>query len=705
LLSSLALCLAAGHATAEQGLEAPAVRVVEPDAAEPEVDDPTVSAEVVEGEGLTAGSTLADVLDSVPGVRVRRLGGLEAYATVSIRGSTALQVLVLRDGVPLGSASTAEVNLAEISLADIERIEIYRSPGAGQLGAGGLGGVVNLVSRGPRPGRAARLDLGLGSFLPGSLDLGRVFAFTAERRVSGQADATVGPVRLHASSTLLQTEGDFTYLDDNGTIWEQGDDLFARRANNDATQGDLALRAVASLSPSLRLTASEVASARDQGIAGHGTALAGSARLRTASSLTAVELARDAPQSVVPRLRGLVSARLRRDEWLDPQGEIGVGREHQDDLTVDVGGEVRAGWPLRTAPGSAWLASELRHEELRARRLLGEQEGWGWRRTTFGVGGWLRFSLASGILEIAPQGRIELSADAPEAGGPRVAGGEQPRPRTAVVPSGQFGAIVRPVEWAAMRGSIGFTERQPTFLELFGNRGIVVGNPLLRPESGWTLDAGLRLAGRAFGPVARSVFEVTGFARLVDDLIQIVPNSQVTFVATNVGGATIAGAEATFELAIDWASAARTAWPGLVTLRAGLTFMDAVDRSDRAFLEGRQLPLRPRWEVFGRLAASYGPFEIAYELDFLSGNFLDPYNSFPVPHRLFHGAEATADLRRWRGPSISIVARNLGDRITEEVPVRGLGQRTRPVADVAGFPLPGVTLLINLRWDLPPGPA
>ena len=52
----------------------------------------------------TSSTTLADLLSSAVGVQVKRYGGLGSFSTVSIRGSTAEQVVVYLDGVPLNQA-------------------------------------------------------------------------------------------------------------------------------------------------------------------------------------------------------------------------------------------------------------------------------------------------------------------------------------------------------------------------------------------------------------------------------------------------------------------------------------------------------------------------------------------------------------------------------------------------------------------------
>lgn len=700
-LTSIALAVALTLLSEGRGWAQDRAPIVAPEVViegvEPEApaEDESTSVEVIDLDDRTAGTTLADILQEVSGVRVNRLGGLESYTTVSIRGSTAAQVLVLRDGVPLNAASGAEVNLSEVSLDEIERIEVYRGASPGHFGTGGMGGVINLVSRRDGGGRAARAELGLGAFMPGSFDPGRFFSFSAKRSVSVMAAGRVGPADLLATANLWDTEGDFVFLDDNGTLANLDDDRFVRRVNNDATQGDLMLRGAIDLPDDLRLSLAENLGARSQGVPGLGGALASSARLRLLQSTTLVELSRPRPRGGRPRFDLRLSTRLRRDEWLDRDGEIGVGREHDDDLTLDITAAGRVGWPLRRLLGVAWLSAELRRQQYWARSRLEPRRAWSFARTSGALGFWVTWSLAGGLLELTPQARLELAHDGPV--GEPTGGGEG---STELFASEQLGLVVQPRPWLRLRSSGGATQRPATFLELLGNRGTVVGNPALEPESGWFVDAGVQVNGHR-GALEVAQLEVTGFYRQVDDLIQLVPNSQVTFVATNVGAATIAGLEATGHGRLDWGRLTSRRMRGWIDLRAGVTFMDAVDRSERAYLEGRQLPLRPRWQFFGRLELGVGPVALAYELDYTSGNFLDPYNSFAVPHRLLHAAELIVDLRRWRGPTLTLRARNLTDRITEEVPVQAMGQLRRPVADVAGFPLPGLTVFLTLRWELP----
>src|SRR6266852_6294190 len=74
-------------------------------------EDPTAFATVIEtGAAPTEVKTLTDALADAVGVQVRRFGGLGDFSTVSIRGSSAGQVQIYLDGVPLSRAENETVN-------------------------------------------------------------------------------------------------------------------------------------------------------------------------------------------------------------------------------------------------------------------------------------------------------------------------------------------------------------------------------------------------------------------------------------------------------------------------------------------------------------------------------------------------------------------------------------------------------------------
>lgn len=100
----------------------------------------------------SAGRTLADVLARQPGVQAWSNGGLGKTASVSLRGLEARHVLLLVDGVRVGSATVGTPSWDNLPLEAIERIEIVRGPLSSLYGSDAVGGVVQVFTRGGRQG-------------------------------------------------------------------------------------------------------------------------------------------------------------------------------------------------------------------------------------------------------------------------------------------------------------------------------------------------------------------------------------------------------------------------------------------------------------------------------------------------------------------------------------------------------------------------
>lgn len=106
---------------------------------------------------------LADAIQSLPGVVVTRRGGPGAPATVSIRGASADQVLVLLDGVPLNDALTGTADLSRLPAFDLDRVTVLPGAQSARFGARALGGVILAESR-RGAGRALEIGAEAGRF-------------------------------------------------------------------------------------------------------------------------------------------------------------------------------------------------------------------------------------------------------------------------------------------------------------------------------------------------------------------------------------------------------------------------------------------------------------------------------------------------------------------------------------------------------------
>jgi vitamin B12 transporter len=93
-----------------------------------------------------AGS-VADVLRRQRGIEIARNGGAGTNTTVFLRGANSNQVVVLVDGVRIGSATTGAASWNAIPLSSIDHIEIVYGPLSSLYGADAIGGVVQIFTK------------------------------------------------------------------------------------------------------------------------------------------------------------------------------------------------------------------------------------------------------------------------------------------------------------------------------------------------------------------------------------------------------------------------------------------------------------------------------------------------------------------------------------------------------------------------------
>lgn len=106
--------------------------------------------------------SLAEVLNTVPGVQVLMTGGPGSMAPASILGSDNRHVAVLVDGVPLNNLSDNIADLGTVPVQNIERVEIIKGPASSAWGSG-LGGVINIITKSTdRDGPAGTLSASYG---------------------------------------------------------------------------------------------------------------------------------------------------------------------------------------------------------------------------------------------------------------------------------------------------------------------------------------------------------------------------------------------------------------------------------------------------------------------------------------------------------------------------------------------------------------
>lgn len=107
--------------------------------------------------------SVADLLQGTPGLSMANNGGPGKATTLFLRGTEADHVLVLVDGVKIGSATLGQPSIQNIPVDQVERIEIVRGPFSSLYGSEALGGVIQIFTRRPHGAFEPSLSLGYGS--------------------------------------------------------------------------------------------------------------------------------------------------------------------------------------------------------------------------------------------------------------------------------------------------------------------------------------------------------------------------------------------------------------------------------------------------------------------------------------------------------------------------------------------------------------
>ena len=630
----------------------------EPVAPETAREDSAASSSVITADRTPrAAESVTQLLSEQSGATVTRLGGMGSTATLSLRGSTANQVSVYLDGVPLNTVTGGGVDLGAIPIGDVERIEIYRGMSPIAFGASAIGGVVSITTAVPTANRVVA-DLGGGSF-------GTYYGGVRGAYAHG---------RLHVYGGVhgLTTDGDFTYVDPNNTNLTTGDDKATRRRNNDLHQADGMLRTVFDVSNSRRLSAALLFFDRAQGLPGPAGLARPTARLGTLRGTAILDY--ESQQALGPggRVRATVYGNYDLSHFDDRNTDINMFPTDAHDRTYTFGGTTRWRWAARP-----WLALSGIVDFRYDRFSPSDTDTSGAPGTRlFGAGGLEGdFWIHALRLDVVPSLRLELAREQTSGRDDFYRLLSTSDPVYHALPIARLALVKALTGWLSLRLNAGRYARLPSLIELYGNTGYLLGNAGLRPESGINADVGPLVSWK--NGLGRVLWSTAAFASVVDDLIQYnYGNGRAR--PENLGSARILGIEtdATLELGSH--------------LRAvfAATFTDARDTSSIEAQRGRQLPFRPWYHLYARpewravRITARTALGFYVDCDATSGNYLVPANNVRVPARMLFGAGAYADLPG--GFSVRATAQNLANSA---------------IYDISNYPLPGRELYVTLAWS------
>lgn len=604
-----------------------------------------------------ATASVADALATSAGVQTKSLGGFGAYQAVSVRGAAAGHTAVLVDGVPLARLASVTTDLGRFAIDAFGEVELYRGSVPVELGGAGVGGAVNLVTRLGRGEHGERMhaSIGAGSF--------------GARHARFHYGDDHGRVRSSTTIGYQGATGDYAYLSDNSTPLNPNDDGTVARKNNAFDQVDLASRV-----------------GNDTGVGGLRLAwkrngLPGStSQPAFDANLSTVDVIADGQFTAGPS-KQLGYLLVERQVLRDAMGELGLGPQHRGYLTLSGGASTT--WSRAFGKHRAVAGLELRGDRFsdadreRAGAALVGTRGTG----AVSVAG--EIALAS-WLALTPAVRLDLARTAPT---PMTVGpdafADQPA-RWDTVTSPRLGVRARVVEDLAIKGSAGYYVRLPTLIELFGNRGTVLGSPDLRAERGPSADLGIVWApSKELGDpvdyvvVDRILVQAALFATRPRDTIALVTSAGYVARAENIGDTRSYGAEL-----VASARFAKT-----LTLSAAYTRLVAQQQSSDPNLDDKVLPRTPAHFLYARADIAHRiagrRFGVWSDATAQSASYLDQANFQRMPGRVLVGAGARAEIAGGVGVTAS-----------------GANLTNMRVDDTYGFPMPGRSFFLSLDWTL-----
>ncbi|MEM7183552.1 MAG: TonB-dependent receptor, partial [Spirochaetota bacterium] len=576
--------------------------------------DPSGFTDVIDLEKIKNQYTsLDEVLEREAGIRVRRYGGLGSYSTLSIRGSNANQVRFFIDGVPINNNMGGEVNLADLPFENLEKIEVYKSGTSAGFSGSAIGGVVNLLTKKGKKQKSTEIKLAGGSFKTIKLS-------ALHKNFYKDLDYTFFVLRE-------KSDQDFVFRNNNGTpILNTYDDFDDERENAWFDRYNFMTNL------SYKFNSTTVTFLNDFNYRMHGIPGPGfnqTEKVKRKFIKNTSSLGTDTKEF----WQDYLSLQTRfyytggRDELFDPKREFSSATPNsRADLQQYGVHLVPKIYLLEYHQVIRILAATERETFQRdARDIFHETvEKIPKKFRThdiFQVQDEIRFFKKR--LRLVPSLQFEryvdrYNEDPLKKNLASLLEGEKTRIEFT---NYRFGCIGIPYKSKKVLFSWKFNgsieTRFPDFLELFGERGSIIGNSALEPEKSRNIDT-----GPVFDLQMKNVSLNTSLAffnKNVEKMILFIPNSQFTLRPENVDSARIRGFE--FGVKVDLFKRLR--------LNSNYTYQKAINTSDTIYLRNKYLALRPlhEWQA-GVHYYKKDLFETGLRTTFVGAVFKDRTNEY-----------------------------------------------------------------------------
>jgi len=536
----------------------------------------------------SAAQDLPSLLSAVSGVLVSPTGSTGALATISLRGSSSNQVLVLVDGVRVTDPSTGQTDLSRLAipLDQIARIDVQRGALSAQYGADAVGGVIHIHTKAGTNTPSVRFSVQNGSYLPLPITVGSggsatVNYFPWQTLIDGQSAEFSASMRdLSVWGKAERASNMYPYYDASG--------VRRQRDNSALLGGSGGIRGRIPLAIG-EMTASVRGGYRSLGVAGTESWPTPEAHQNDWRANGALSFSTDA------LLDGALSIAI------SPYAQLG-GIEYR----ASSSSSADTHYSLRTGADGlfSWLApwagelkggASFRYDRLDSSvvKLSG-----GGAPQRFSGGIFLEPKFEFGTWTAIPALRYDVTNDFPSG------------------VSASFGVLKDLTQGTVLRTSISSAYRAPSFDDLYWPADPwTSGNTSLKPESAYSAD--IAVAHRD----EKMSWSVGAFGRYAKDLILWQPDNLGVWKPTNYGDALYPGVEVE-------ASAKRGAWE----LSGNYTFLYSYTLNGTLTLaDDRRIPYVPVHSASLSAIRSARGFDTAFLLTYSSLKFTSAANTDYLP--------------------------------------------------------------------------
>lgn len=166
----------------------------------------TVSSDLIDRQEIEAQNpqNLAELLGSLRSMQIKDYGGIGNQKSISLRGASAAQVLILMNGRRINNPQNGETDLSLITADHIDRVEVVRGGTSAIYGSDAVGGIVHIITREPDTNKLVEFGINqtLASFGTYSLH--------------GEINASLPYANIISTYQYLDSQSDFSYIDPSG---------------------------------------------------------------------------------------------------------------------------------------------------------------------------------------------------------------------------------------------------------------------------------------------------------------------------------------------------------------------------------------------------------------------------------------------------------------------------------------------------------